>query len=438
MKSRIKNMAMCFVALFFAVSIAQAQSVQYDRATYSQVELEQMLAPVALYPDALLSQVLMAATYPTEVVEAAYWLRANPGLRGEDAIRAAESMQWDISVKSLLPFPNLLNTMESRYDWTQNLGNAFLGQQAQVMDTVQVLRQRAMTAGYLRSDSHISVVQDGPLISVTPAQPTAVYVPYYNPSVVYGHWPQPAYAPVAWDPWPGYPPRRSYSGWIWAPVATVVTAGVLFAVFDWRHHHVYHRPQVNYWHRHPHYELHRNYGPQHQWRHDPRHRREVPYRHPAAERHYGKTARSYNSKVGPRPTAHDIRSGRHNFHASPKPHDRAGDHRKPDNRRTEASAHRSNGGAQASAHRPQSTPRGVAHGVHGAQPSAHSQKNQQADRKSRGQDQRAASAHGRDNGHRAPSAKDNNHQRGDSAKGGEKQRHDASSKRDDKSHRDRD
>jgi hypothetical protein len=331
MKSRIIKIGMQIFALFFVVSITHAQTSYPDHAAFSQPELEQMLAPVALYPDSLLSQILMASTYPNEVVDAAFWLRDNPGLRGEGAIRAAEGMQWDISVKSLLPFPHLLDTMESRFDWTQNLGNAFLGQQAQVMDTVQILRHRAMVAGYLRSDSHITVMQDGRLISIVPAESTAVYVPYYNPSVVYGRWPQPAYAPVAWQPWPGYPPRQPRAGWAWSPVATVVAVGVLFAVFDWNHHQVHHRPQVNYWHRHPDYAHHAHYGPQNHWQHDPRHRREIPYRHRAVEVHHGEPARAHNAKVGPRPTVHDIRSGRRQVEPIHRPNERMNDQNRHDN-----------------------------------------------------------------------------------------------------------
>ena len=109
---------------------------------FSQQELDQMLAPIALYPDPLLSQILMAATYPLEIVEAARWIAAYPGLRGDDAVRAVAAQQWDPSVKSLVAFPQIVKLMDQRLDWTQRLGNAFLAQQAQVMDTVQELRRR--------------------------------------------------------------------------------------------------------------------------------------------------------------------------------------------------------------------------------------------------------------------------------------------------------
>jgi len=111
--------------------------------TFMQEELDQMLAPIALYPDELLVQVLMAATYPLEVVEAARWVQANPGLSGDQLAAALEQQDWDPSVKSLVSFPSVLQMLNDRLDWTQKLGDAFLAQQGQVMDTVQKLRQRA-------------------------------------------------------------------------------------------------------------------------------------------------------------------------------------------------------------------------------------------------------------------------------------------------------
>ncbi|HMK22141.1 MAG TPA: DUF3300 domain-containing protein, partial [Terriglobales bacterium] len=133
---------------------------------FSQQELDQMLAPIALYPDPLLSQILMAATYPLEIVEAARWVAANPGLQGDDAVRAVVAQSWDPSVKSLVAFPQILALMDQRLDWTQRLGNAFLAQQAQVMDTVQALRRRAESAGNLRSSDQMQVEDQGGSIAL--------------------------------------------------------------------------------------------------------------------------------------------------------------------------------------------------------------------------------------------------------------------------------
>src|SRR5258706_11569770 len=167
--------ALAAAPLALAPVHVQAQAYPQPQAPashfYTQAELDQMLAPIALYPDALLSQVLMAATYPIEVAEASRWCRANPGLQGDDAVRAVQGEDWDPSVKSLVAFPQILQRMEERPEWTQALGDAFLAQQPQVMDQVQRLRQRAEGRGNLRSDDRIRVVHEGPIIVVRPARP---------------------------------------------------------------------------------------------------------------------------------------------------------------------------------------------------------------------------------------------------------------------------
>ena len=180
-----------------AVAPVQAQQQAQAPRVYNQAELDQMLAPIALYPDALLSQILMAATYPIEVVEAARWTRANPGLQGDEAVRAVQNQDWDSSVRSMVAFPQVLQRMDEQLDWTQSLGDAFLAQEPQMMDEVQQLRQRAQAAGNLRSDEQLRVEQQGPVIVLRPATPQYIYVPYYDPMVAYGHW---------W--WPAYPAFR--------------------------------------------------------------------------------------------------------------------------------------------------------------------------------------------------------------------------------------
>lgn len=254
-------------ALLFALS-AGAQNQQNQRM-YSQPELDQMLAPVALYPDALLSQVLMAATYPDEVAEAANWSRANPGLQGDEAVRAVQLEDWDPSVKSLAAFPQVLQRMAENPQWTQALGEAFLAQEPHVMDSVQQLRRRAQAAGNLQSSEQLYVQQQGQTILIQPASPQYVYVPYYDPQVVYGNWWWPAYQPVVWAPWPGYarPYRSGVSFWWGAPVG--LSMNFFFGNFDWHHHRVrVAQPNAYYYHRHGH-AGHRGgaAAPQH-WRHE--------------------------------------------------------------------------------------------------------------------------------------------------------------------------
>jgi hypothetical protein len=174
---------------------------QAQARVFSQPELDALLAPVALYPDAVLSNILEAATYPDDLREAAAWSRENPHLTGEDALRAAEPMPWHPSVKALLAFPDLLARMDESPQWTADLAAAFRDQEPYVMDTVQALRQRAQANGSLQSNDQYTVQQQDSSIAIYPAQPQMVYVPYYNPYVVYGPWWWPAYRPVFWRPW---------------------------------------------------------------------------------------------------------------------------------------------------------------------------------------------------------------------------------------------
>ncbi|HEX4985976.1 MAG TPA: DUF3300 domain-containing protein [Burkholderiales bacterium] len=264
-----------------AVPVA-AQPAQQQ--VFSQEQIDQMLAPIALYPDALLSQILMASTYPIEVVQAARWSKANPGLSGDAAVKAVEQQSWDPSVKSLVAFPNVLAMMDEKLDWMEDLGDAFLSQQQQVMDSVQQLRQKAMAAGNLKSNDNIRVQPQGQSIVIEQANPQVVYVPYYDPMVIYGPWWYPAYPPVFWRPWPGYYAYPAWgSGFYWGS-GIVVGAGFFFGGCDWPRRHVTVVNVNNHYYRPvpppPHV-------PPGVWAHDPVHRHGVPYRDPVLSREYG-------------------------------------------------------------------------------------------------------------------------------------------------------
>jgi hypothetical protein len=255
------------------------------QAAYSDAELDQMLAPVALYPDELLSQILMAATYPLEVVEAARWTRAHPNQQGEDAVAAVDSQDWDPSVKSLVAFPQVLRQMDADLDWTQRLGEAFLAQQDGVMASVQRLRRAAMQAGNLSTTDEVVVTREGTDIAIDSPSPDVVYVPYYDPGVVYGNWWWPSYPPMAWSPWPGYYYSGGY-GLAWT-IGVPVGIDFFFGDFDWRRHHVRlhdHRPFYD--HDHDRDRDHRD-NRDRRWRHDPHHRRGVQYRNPVARQEFG-------------------------------------------------------------------------------------------------------------------------------------------------------
>jgi hypothetical protein len=242
-------------------AFAQPLEEARERASYSQPELDQMLAPIALYPDVLLSQVLIAATYPLEIVQAARWVRANPDLQGDAAVRAVTQFEWDPSVKSLVAFPRLLQQLDERLDWTERLGNAFLGQEYELMRVVQQLRWRAYAAGNLRSGNELAVRLEGTDLSVETAAADRVYVPSYDARAVYGAWEWPQYEPAYWAPGP-------------VPfVAIAVSPGFFFATCDWA------ARQVRFGQYRPYYfrNVHR-WQRNALWRHDPDHRRGVTYR----------------------------------------------------------------------------------------------------------------------------------------------------------------
>jgi hypothetical protein len=257
---------------------------QQAAPVYGAAQLDQLLAPIALYPDSLLGQILMASTYPLEVVEAARWAQDpnNAALRGDALAAALDQMDWDPSVKSLVPFPSVLQMMNAQLQWMQQLGDAFLAQQADVMQSVQRLRQEAVNNGSLQSTSQQVVSTDGPDILIEPANPDVVYVPYYDPSMVYGAWAYPAYPPYYFAPPPGY---------LYGPVVAGIGFGVGYAVFgpfwgwddfDWRRHRVHiDRDRFAEMDRFQHAAA---VGDT--WQHDPAHRRGVAYRDPVSQQRF--------------------------------------------------------------------------------------------------------------------------------------------------------
>jgi uncharacterized membrane protein YgcG len=173
------------------------------RAPIPQEKLDSLLAPIALYPDDLLAQTLMAATYPLDVVEAARFVKANKDLKGAALDKAVLEKKWDPSVQSLTAFPQVIEMMDSKLEWTQELGDAFLADQKRVMQTIQNLRQKAEAAGNLKSNAQQKVVKEQTIVVIEPAQPDVVYVPTYDPTIVYGVWWAPSYPPYYWPP-PAY------------------------------------------------------------------------------------------------------------------------------------------------------------------------------------------------------------------------------------------
>jgi hypothetical protein len=202
----MKTKAMCKPVLIgFLILLLAAPPVAFGQSSgtagaFSQEELDQMLAPIALYPDSLLAQILVASTYPLEVVEADRWVKGNKNLKGDQLNDALDKTSWDLIVKALVPFPDILSAMSEKLDWTQKLGDAFLAQESEVMGTIQKLRGKARAQGNLQDTEQQKVIVQGDAIEIQPANPTVVYVPTYNPTVVYGAWAYPSYPPYYFNP----------------------------------------------------------------------------------------------------------------------------------------------------------------------------------------------------------------------------------------------
>jgi len=259
---------------------------QNNIPVFRQEELDQILAPIALYPDSLLAQILMAATYPLEVVQADRWVKSNRNVPPDALNDALDRQAWDSSVKALVPFPNILSMMSERLDWTQQVGDAFLAQEADVMATIQDLRAKAYAAGNLRTTQQQTVSRQGAIIVIEPANPQVVYVPVYSPMVVYGNWWYPAYPPVAIYP---YPPSAFV-------MAGVITFGVGIAIasawnhgwgyWDWGHRHVYVNVNRTVNINRTTTVIHTREMKTTTWSHDPGHRRGVAYRDPRTRERY--------------------------------------------------------------------------------------------------------------------------------------------------------
>lgn len=259
--------------LFGSGCTSAAQSNQAN-TEFSEAELDQMLAPVALYPDSVLTHVLIAATYPLEVVQAARWLEQNPGLSGEAAVDAASGQDWDPSVQALVAFPQLLKRLNDDLIWTQQLGEAFISDETALLASIQRLRQRAYAQGSLNKMEHVVVEREREIIVIEPARREVIYVPYYDTRVVYGNWWWPAYPPVYWHEPAGY---RTQVAFYWGSGFSI-RPSFYFSIFDWQrrhvvvHHHYHHKPPRYYPKR-------QHFQHASRWQHDNYHRRGVHYQH---------------------------------------------------------------------------------------------------------------------------------------------------------------
>ena len=272
--------------LLAAPSLPSAQPAGADAARFMSGQLEQLVAPIALYPDPVVAHILMASTYPLEVIQAARFARANRSLRDGDLDAELATYGWDDSVKALVRFPQVLDMMDSQVEWMRRLGDAVLTQQTDTLAAIQRLRARALRAGTLRTNEFQRVIVEGApqtLIRIEPVNPEIVYVPTYDPTIVFGDWPYPAYPPYAYYP-PyavvGYPELTFGFG--------MLVGGAIWGGCNWRLGHIFVRVD-----HHAHFHRNVNRGatvnpllvdrrsgsPGHAWwQHNPEHRKAAPSR----------------------------------------------------------------------------------------------------------------------------------------------------------------
>lgn len=266
-----------------------------------EAQIEQLAAPIALHPDALLAQILMASTYPLELVEAARWMQRHLSLTPEQREAELPKQGWDESVRSLAAFPQILQMMSDELAWTQQLGDAVLAQQEDVLAAVQRLRGRADAQRVLTTTKEqtaearvASAPEDGGAPATTytirATDPDIVYVPAYDPALVYGPWPYPEYPPYSWAP-PGYPPGRRG---LWFSAG--VTAGrALWGFCDWRHHSL--NIEVDRYNRFTPTNLIRQEANFARWEHNEIHRRGMSYRTADIAARYGRDRRNAATRV---------------------------------------------------------------------------------------------------------------------------------------------
>lgn len=257
-----------------------------EQTAFSRAQLDQMLAPIALYPDTVLSHILIAATYPLEVVQADRWVQANSQLGTADAVQAAALEDWDPSVVALVAFPDILRRMSENLNWTQDLGEAFLADEQMVLDEVQLLREKAYAAGSLQDMKYAQIEKQEKTIIIEPATQQIIYVPYYDTRYVYGSWWWPDYPPVYWHTPVNYVHVGHFH---WGPRIFVDTH-FFFSTPRWRERRVvvidrHVRRQM------PHFNSAKKiaaYRGATHWQHEPKHRRNIRYRNEKVSNVYGR------------------------------------------------------------------------------------------------------------------------------------------------------
>ncbi|MFT6926407.1 MAG: hypothetical protein ACJAZP_002017 [Psychromonas sp.] len=246
------------------INKVNADELYEEQIPLSEAQLAQILAPIALYPDSLLTHILIASTYPLEIVQASRWRANNSRLDANQAINKAAYKNWDPSVSALLAFPNLLARLNDDLEWTQKLGAAFLEDETAVLLSIQLLRQQADRANSLSGLENMSVIYIDNQIIIESAHNGIIYVPYYDSRSVYGHWH--SYPPAYWAPSPYYS-RRSHASFYWGS-GVQITFNYYFSTFNWYKHNII---VINHRNSHDYRKPRRIIGSNdaHRWQHKP-------------------------------------------------------------------------------------------------------------------------------------------------------------------------
>jgi hypothetical protein len=304
---------LCVLALAPGDVAAYTQPMSLQNAPADQAapaippdQLDSLVAPIALYPDPLLTQVLVASTYPLELIQLQQWIQKNPGLTGDALTTAVQKQDWDPSIQAMSVFPDLVKRLSDDIKWTTDLGNAFLAQQSDVMDAVQRMRTKAMDAGKLKSNEQMKVetqtVESKTVVVIQPANPQVVYVPTYNPVVVYGP-PVYPYPPIY------YPPPSYYAAGMFFAFSVGIAVGAYYhggwgyncgwgrnttVIVNRNNNYIshYNRTTINNGNR-------NNFNNRpsqlpangNNWQHNPQHRGGTPYSNQNVAKQYGGTAR---------------------------------------------------------------------------------------------------------------------------------------------------
>ena len=300
MKNFIFLLSFIISVLASLTSFAQQNlslEIPQETLQFSEAELAQMLAPIALYPDSILTHILIASTYPIEIVEAHRWLVKNKELNSNQLAKSVEDFNWDASVKALVPFERILSRLSEDLTWTQQLGDAFLHDEEKLLESIQALRKQAEHAGNLEKMENMEVSYEDDNIVIAPVEKEIVYVPYYDTRMVYGAWHWSSYPPVFWTP------RHNvyvshYSPFYWHS-GIHISFNYFFSAFHWHNRHVVvvnsHNSHRRYYHQRPR-RLIANGGYAKRWSHKPAHRKGVAYRSKRTSQKYqSKGARDHQS-----------------------------------------------------------------------------------------------------------------------------------------------